>query len=225
MRAHTLNRRVGSGDLGDDRVVIVRVEQAAVANLATRLGVERRVVEDHLAFVTGLQLLHAPAVFDDGEDGAIFGARAAVAFEVGFRELLVGWVRGLLRCAFPGGFGALPLLIHCEFEALLGELQASISNSILYEVERKPKGIVEPKGLEAGIRDQRFRISFLGFGEGFQLLFELLEADFHGVGEAFLFRQYCLGHSLGGFIEFRIRIPHQVANREDHFVQERFGLA
>src|SRR5258708_27140372 len=81
MCPHSLDRGITSLDLGDDGVVVVRVKPSAVANLATRFGVERRMVEDDFAFVAGRELLHAPAVVDYCQDFAVVGTSLAVAFK------------------------------------------------------------------------------------------------------------------------------------------------
>ena len=106
MRAHALDRVVAAFHLRHHGVVIVAVEPSAIAHLPAGLGVERRVVEDDLAFFAGLEFLCALAVVDDGEDFATVGTGLAVAFEVGFRQLLVGGVGRLLGGAFPGGASA-----------------------------------------------------------------------------------------------------------------------
>ena len=101
MRTHALDRVVAAFHFGNDSVVIVAVEPSAVADLSAGFGVERRVVEDDLAFFAGLQFLRALAVANDGEDFAAIGTGLAIAFEVGFGKLLVGGVGSLLGRAFP----------------------------------------------------------------------------------------------------------------------------
>ena len=101
MRAHSLDRVIAAFHFGDDSVVIVAVEPSAVADLSAGFGVERSVVEDDLAFFAGLEFLRALAVVDDGEDFAAVGAGLAIAFEIGFWELLVGGIRSLFGRAFP----------------------------------------------------------------------------------------------------------------------------
>ena len=81
MRADPLNRSVAAFHFGDDGVVVVGVEPSAVADLAAGFGVERRVIEDDFAFVSGLELLRALSVVDYGEHFAAVGASLAVAFE------------------------------------------------------------------------------------------------------------------------------------------------
>ena len=112
MRAHSLHRVVAAFHLGDDRVVIVGVEPSAIADLPAGLRVERRVVENDLAFFARLEFLRALPVVNDGQHFAAVGARLAIAFELGFRQLLISGIRRLLGRAFPGGAGALALLFH-----------------------------------------------------------------------------------------------------------------
>ena len=45
------------------------------------------------------------------------------------------------------------------------------------------------------------------------------------LGESGFFRQYRLRDAIGGFFQFWICVLHQVANREDHFVEEWFSLS
>ena len=120
MRAHALHGIGHAFDLGDQRVVIVGVEPANVADLPAGLGVERRVVEHDLAALAGLQLLRADAGaivrLDDGQHLASGGQRLAIAFELGARQGLIERAGRGLRAALPGGAGALALLFHCRVE-------------------------------------------------------------------------------------------------------------
>ncbi len=121
MRPHSLHRVIAAFHFGDDSVVIVAVKPSAVAHLSAGLGVERRVVEDDLAFFAGLEFLRALAVVDDGENFAAIGTGLAVALEIGLRKLLVRGVGRLFGRAFPGGASAFALLLHGAVETLLGQ--------------------------------------------------------------------------------------------------------
>jgi hypothetical protein len=59
------------------------------------------VIEDDLAFLARLQLLHALTVFDDGQHFAIFGTGLAVTFENACAVLTVDWTRALLGYSLP----------------------------------------------------------------------------------------------------------------------------
>ena len=97
VRAHALHGIADAFDVGDQRVVIVGVEPAHVADLASGLGVERSVVEHDLAALAGLELLRTDAGavvrLDDGQHFAAGGERLAIAFELGARQRLIdaGW--------------------------------------------------------------------------------------------------------------------------------------
>src|SRR4029079_6027829 len=108
MSPYTLDGVVASLHVGDDILSILKPkivdmrflrpsrgqitsgqsQPSAVADLAAGLGVERRVVEDDLAFLAGFQLLWALAVVDDSQDFAAVGACLAVALEFGLWKLL-----------------------------------------------------------------------------------------------------------------------------------------
>ena len=81
MRAHTLDWVIASLHFGNDRDVIVAVEPSAVSDLPAGLRVERRVIEDDLAFLAGLKFLRALSVMDDGQDFAAIGAGLPIAFK------------------------------------------------------------------------------------------------------------------------------------------------
>ena len=63
MSPHSLYRVVTPGDVSDDRIVIVGVEPAAIADLAAGFGVEGRVIQDRFALVARLEFFYALAVF------------------------------------------------------------------------------------------------------------------------------------------------------------------
>ena len=132
--ADALDRGVASGYFGDDRVVIVGIEPSAIADLSARLGVEGRVVEDDLALIARLEFWDSLAVFDNGEDFAVFRARLPVAFEVRFRKLLVGRVRRLLDGALPGCASEIPLHFERPFKSGLVKVNALIATRILEKV-------------------------------------------------------------------------------------------
>src|SRR5712691_8124551 len=67
MRAHPLNRVVSSLHLSDDGVVIVAVKPPAIADLSAGLSIERCVIEDDLAFLSGLEFLRTLPVADEGQ--------------------------------------------------------------------------------------------------------------------------------------------------------------
>src|SRR5712692_4275520 len=146
MCPHSLNRRIASCHFRNNRIVIVRVEPSTIANLSARLGVERCVVEDDLTVIAGIELLHALAVFDDGSDFAVVGSGLTVAFEGGFRKLLVRGVGRLLGGAFPGGAGAVALLSHGDIESSLIQNEPVVAARVLDEITRQAERVIEAKG-------------------------------------------------------------------------------
>jgi hypothetical protein len=151
MRPHALYRVVTSSHFSDNGIVIVGVKPSAIADLPARFGVEGRVIENDLALVSGLEFLRALAGFDDGQHFTVVGARLAIALEVGFRKLLVGGVGGLLGCAFPGGAGALALLLHSTVETLLIEVYSLVTRRILHEIQGHAESVVKPEREPSGI--------------------------------------------------------------------------
>src|SRR6266404_929107 len=65
MCAYALDRRVAAGHLGDDRVVIVRVQPSAVADLASGLGVEGRFVKNQFALFSRFQRINPSSLAND----------------------------------------------------------------------------------------------------------------------------------------------------------------
>src|SRR5579863_496236 len=117
--AHALDWGVASCHFGDDGVVVVGIEPSLIADLAAGVGIERGVVEDDFAGFASLEFLCALSVLDDGQHLASVGASLTIAFEDGFWKLLIGRVRGLLGCAFPGGASPFALLSHGTMESVL----------------------------------------------------------------------------------------------------------
>src|SRR5260370_10158672 len=157
MRADPLNRGIAAFHFGDDGVVILRVKPSPIADLSAGFSIERRVIEDDLASIAGLELLCALAIVDDGQHFAGGGASLTVAFEFRLWHLLVCGVYGCLGSPFPGSAGARPLLGHGAVETFLIELDALIACGVLHEVNRHAEGVVKPEGFLARINRLRSR--------------------------------------------------------------------
>src|ERR1700694_1573721 len=151
MRADPLNRGIAAFDFGDDRVVIVRVKPSTIADLSAGFSVERRVIEDDLAFIAGLEFLCTLAIVDDGQHFAKVGAGLAVAFEFRLWKFLVCGIRSLLAGALPGGTGTVALLGHGAVETRLIEGDALIASRVLHEVEGHAEGVIESEGMVSRI--------------------------------------------------------------------------
>ena len=71
MRAHTLHRLGAAQHIADYRVVIVRAQPAVVADLAARVGIERRVVEHDLHLFTCRSRRDTHTIAHNGEHLAV----------------------------------------------------------------------------------------------------------------------------------------------------------
>src|SRR6185369_4124158 len=147
----TLDGVVTAGHVSDDGVVIVRVEPSSIADLTARLSVERRMVENDFAFLSGFEFLKALAAFHDRQHFATVGSRLPVAFEHRGWQLLIGGIGGLLGGTFPGGASTLALLGHGTVETGLIKFDALVTGRILHEIERHAKGVVKFKGFLASV--------------------------------------------------------------------------
>src|SRR5437667_3913661 len=110
MRSHALNGVVASLDLGDHSIQFIAVERAAISNLPARLRIERRVIENDLAFFSRLEFLNPLSILDDGQHFAVFGAGLQVAFENSWGVLTINRTGALLGSSPPRRLGPFPLL-------------------------------------------------------------------------------------------------------------------
>ena len=132
-----VDRKLGSG---------LREHRARVADLATGLSVERRLVDDHLAFVAGFQLLHRRAAFQQGRHDAFSGFRV-VAQELGSAELFAQFEpdrfrRGFAR-ACPGRARVGFLLGHGGIEAGPVHADAAAAQCVLGQVIGEAERVIE----------------------------------------------------------------------------------
>jgi len=119
-------------------------------NLTAGFGVERRVIKNDLASVTGLDFLRALPVVDDGQNFTAVGASLPIPFEERFRELSV--CRLAVCSPRPSKMNAHGSSVppsrdrnqHCQKRHL-------ISAGFLDKILRQPVGIVKLECLRAGI--------------------------------------------------------------------------
>src|SRR4029077_4214552 len=78
-----------------------------------------------------------------------FGTRLAVAFEYGCWQLLILGIGCLLGRALPGGLRSLPLFLHGSFETCLIEVDTTVADGILHEVQRQTESIVQFESIAA----------------------------------------------------------------------------
>src|SRR5215475_381905 len=77
---HALDWVITTCDLGNDGVVIVGVQPAAISHLAARLRVEGSVIEDHLALLAGLEFLNSLPVAEQRQNFAPVRTRLTVDY-------------------------------------------------------------------------------------------------------------------------------------------------
>ena len=121
MRPHPLNRRIASRNVGDNGVVIVRIEPSPVTNLPAGFRIERRVIENDFAGFASLEFPRALPIVNDSQHLAAVRASLSIPFKDRFRKLLISRIRGLLGRAFPRGASASLLLLHRAIKASLVE--------------------------------------------------------------------------------------------------------
>src|SRR5579859_1637173 len=88
VRSNTLHRHDAAVHVGDD-VAGAIAEHSDIADLTAGVGVERRVIEDDLAFFAGFQFGNALTIFYDSEHFAVGGRSLFVTLEVGLAEITI----------------------------------------------------------------------------------------------------------------------------------------
>ena len=178
-------------------------DQAAIADLAARLGIERRLVDDDDAALACLERLDTRAVLDERDDLARRGL-GLVAEELGGAELFLELEpqrlgRGLAG-ARPGLARLGALALHGGGEALRIDADAAGLQRVLGEVVGEAVSVVE---LEGDLARQR--------GAAFQALRRVVEQPkpaLERLAEAGLFElQRLLDEALPA-LELRIGVAH-----------------
>ena len=184
---HLGNRVVGVFDDGRETAVL---EKAAVADLASGFGVERRAVQDDVTRLPRFQRLDPRTVPDQGQNlglghglGVIAGKEEGRAFQVVIDPALFH-----LGVAFPGLPGPRLLLFQLGLEAGLVHSHPLLQGQVLGQVEGKSIGIIE---LERGLARQGRPPAAAGIGD---ILVEDAQARAQGQGETLLLGLADLGH-------------------------------
>src|SRR5262249_60598521 len=124
-------------------------DRAGIADLAARLAVERRLVDDKADLVTSLRLGNVLLALNERQDDPL-GALGFVAEEFGRAELFAQGEPYRLGCrlagADPGSARARPRLLHLAIEAGGVDAHAVTAQDVLRQVERKPVGVVQHEG-------------------------------------------------------------------------------
>src|SRR6185295_11897939 len=124
--------------IADPYLHAVGAHGTGVANLATGLGVERRLVENDAPALAGLELGYFLAVLDQRLHHA-FGALSLVAEELGGAEFFAqtkpyGLGRGIAR-ALPGLARLFLLLLHRRRESRGVDADLARAQGVLRQVE------------------------------------------------------------------------------------------
>src|SRR5210317_1957284 len=115
-------------------------EDAPVADLATRLRIERCGRKNHGTIVAGPQFIDSLAITKQGDDFAgRFGARIAEEFRVRISLQAITTGDTELAC----GTSALALSFHCCVKALLIDREIALTGYVSREIHRKPIGVVK----------------------------------------------------------------------------------
>ena len=183
-----------------------RGNQAGIADLSAGVAVEAGVVEHDFDPIACSGRGYTYAVFHDGEH-----------FGVGSVELFVAEGAGLARSRkaladfwlplSPAGAGRGTAGLFGALKALFVELDAGIASGVDHEVEGKAEGFVEVESLLAG------KVTFKFF-------IKAREANLEHAIELLLFGFDNFRDAWGRIDQLRISALHQVADGEDHLIQE-----
>src|SRR5690348_16990251 len=185
MRPHPLDWVIASGHLGNDGVVIIGVKPSAIAYLSTGFGVEGCVIEDDLALLAGFELSYPlTALADDRQNFTVIGTSLAIPFKLGFRELLIDGVGGLLGRAFPGGASAGALLLHRMIKSFLIECDTLVASRILHKIQRESEGVVQLESILT--RVNRFGSTLAAIPHSAKILFKPAQSKIERVRKASL---------------------------------------
>ena len=126
-----------------------REHRAGVTHLAAGLAIERRLVDDDLAFVARLEFTDWRTALQKRGDDAFRGL-GVVAEEFGGADLLAQLEPHCLGRSFararPGGAGISLLLGHCRIEAGAIDADAARAQRVFGEIVGKAERVVETKG-------------------------------------------------------------------------------
>src|SRR5690606_28836706 len=187
-------------------------QEAAVTDLATGLGIERGLVEDHHALVAFRQAVDGDAVLEQRHN-LTAAAGALVAGEAGITLDLDQAV--VVQTEGAGRTGTLALGFHLALEAFLVEGQAALAGDVAGQVDREAVGVVE-------LEDHLARTH--AAGQAGQILLENAQALLQGLGELlFLGLQHALDMRLLG-LELWIGIAH-LGDQSGHDPVEEGALA
>ena len=193
-------------------------DDAAVGDLAARLGVQSRLGEDHLDDLARARAIDGHAVDQDaehgrlglevgvpGEDGLALGPQVAIDARVG--ELALARPRVRLR--------ARPLLLHEGVERGAVDGEARLLRDLERQVDREAVGVVQEEGL--GPR-QRCPAGGLRLRER---LVEDRRSRREGAQERLLLGERVLGDALPVGRDDRVGVLHRIARHGEQLAERR----
>src|SRR5438094_55124 len=132
-----------------------REDRPGIADLAARLAVERRLVDQDADLVAGSGFIHPLLAAQNGQDDALRGL-GLIAEEFAGPDLFAQGEPGRfgrrLAGADPAAARLLALARHRRLEALDRHLAALATQYVLGQVERKTESVVKAEGDFAGQR-------------------------------------------------------------------------
>src|SRR5690606_12758224 len=183
-------------------------EVAAVADLSTGFGIERRLVEHHYTLFAGIELLNAHAFAEQRNNLAVAGG-AEVAGEAGLTLNLDQAV--VIHAEGAGRPRALALGLHFALEAFLVQSQLALAGDVAGEIHRETVGVVQLEDHLTG-NDAAGKLG--------QILLENLQALLQRLGELLFF---VLEHALDMrllLLEFGESLAHFGDQRGYDLVEE-----
>src|SRR4051794_39289081 len=93
------------------------IKNADVADLAAGVGIEGRVIKNHLALFIGIQDLYTLTVLYYRKNFTAFRSRSTIAFKIGLLQVAIDGRGGLLGSTFPRRACAFALRLHGTFKS------------------------------------------------------------------------------------------------------------
>src|SRR5690606_35062607 len=187
-------------------------QHTVVANLTTRLGVERCCIEDHNGLLPRSDRLYGGAIDIEGRYLA-FSLQGFIAPEIGMAAI-VGETFSHLE--FACGPRLLALTLHGGVETLLIDTDTAFTADVGSEVNRKTVSVIE--------REQRLTVEHAIGRNTRQRRLKNLHAMFKGFDEALFFLAQHLLHASLLLGQFRICLAHFLDQIRHQTVEERLLL-
>lgn len=211
MAMELAGKLLGVGDLDGD---IATAQLAAIADLATGLGIERRTVGEHDNLVAGFRAFDRTTLLEQRHDLERIGVIGLVAQKHRRRH---GGDQIGRQCdaatELAGGTRGLALTLHGELETLHVHPQATLACDVGGQIDREPVGIEKTERIGAGNHFLRARGDVV----------EDLHAGVQRLGKTLFFGQQCARDGLPCDHQFGIGLAHQLDQGRHHLAEERLA--